>query len=69
MSFNSNISNLINIRLKLNESLNETCTIGLVSLDNKKLEEFKKLLLTIVGKDRNAKQVWNSERTTTYKNG
>ena len=27
------------------------------------------MLLTIVGKDRNAKKVWNSERTTTYKNG
>jgi len=69
MSINNNISNLINIRLKLNESLNETCTIGLVSLDNKKLEESEKLLLTIVGKARNTEQVWNAERTTTYKKG
>jgi len=29
MSINNNISNLINIRLKLNETMNETCTIGL----------------------------------------
>jgi hypothetical protein len=69
MSINNNISNLINIRLKLNESLNETCTIGLVSLDDKKLEDSEKLLLTIVGKARNTEQVWNTERTTTYKNG
>jgi hypothetical protein len=69
MSINNNISNLINIRLKLNESLNETCTIGLVSLDDKKLEESEKLLLTVVGKARNTEQVWNDERTTTYKNG
>jgi len=43
--------------------------IRLFSLDNKKLEESEKLLLTIVGKARNTDQVWNAERTSTYKSG
>ena len=69
MSINNNISNLIDIKLKLNESLNETCSIGLISLDNKKLEESEKLLLTVVGKVRNSGQFWNKDRTSTYEEG
>ena len=34
----NNLGNLINIKVKLNEVMNETCTIGLISLDDKKLE-------------------------------
>ena len=62
------LGNLIDIKVKLNETLNETCTIGLVSLDDKKLENSEKLLLTIVGKARNTNQTWNENRTSTLKN-
>ena len=65
----NNLGNIINIKVKLNEEMNETCTIGLVSLDDKKLENSEKLLLTIVGKVRNTNQVWNSDRTSTYSSG
>jgi len=65
----NNLGNLINIKVKLNEEMNETCTIGLVSLDDKNLENSEKLLLTIVGKVRNTNQVWNSNRTSTYSTG
>ena len=41
MSKESNLSDLINIKVKLNDTQNETCTIGLVSLDNKTLENQK----------------------------
>ena len=63
------LGNLINIKVKINEEMDETCTIGLVSLDNKKLENSEKLLLTVVGKTRNTNQVWNSDRTSTYSSG
>lgn len=69
MSVTHNITNLIEIKIKLNEKLNDTCTIGLVSLDNKKLEESEKLLLTVVGKVRNTNQTWMDKRTTTKKKG
>ena len=69
MNVDNNLGELINIKVKLNESLNETCTIGLVSLDDKKLENSEKLLLTIVGKIRNTNQTWNSNRTSTYEAG
>ena len=65
----NNLGNLINIKVKLNEEMNETCTIGLISLDDKKLENSEKLLLTIVGKVRNTNQVWNNDRTSTYNSG
>ena len=65
----NNLGNLINIKVKLNEELKETCTIGLVSLDDKKLENSEKLLLTVVGKVRNTNQVWNNDRTSTYSSG
>jgi hypothetical protein len=65
----NNLGNLINIKVKLNEEMNETCTIGLISLDDKKLENSEKLLLTIVGKVRNTNQVWNSNRTSTINSG
>ena len=65
----NNLGNLINIKVKLNDEMNETCTIGLVSLDDKKLENSEKLLLTRVGKVRNTNQVWNSNRTSTYSSG
>jgi hypothetical protein len=65
----NNLGNLINIKVKLNDEMNETCTIGLVSLDDKKLENSEKLLLTVVGKVRNTNQVWNSDRTSTYSSG
>ena len=48
----------MSIKIKLNETLSETCKIGLISLDNKKLIDSEKLLLTIVGKVRNNGQVW-----------
>ena len=63
-----NLGDLISIKVKLNENLNETCTIGLLSLDDKPLEKSDKLLLTIVGKVRNPGQVWNKDRNTTYSN-
>ena len=65
----NNIGNLIDIKLKLNETLNDTCTIGLVSLDDKNLEDSQKLLLTVVGKVKNTNQTWNVERTSTYEKG
>jgi len=65
----NNLGNLINIKVKLNEEMNETCTIGLISLDDKKLENSEKLLLTIVGKVRNTNQVWNKDRTSTSDSG
>ena len=65
MNIVNNLGNLINIKVKLNEKLNDTCTIGLVSLDDKKLEDSEKLLLTIVEKVRNTDQKWNEQRTTT----
>lgn len=49
--------------------MNDICTIGLLSLDDKKLEKSKKLLLTVVGKIKNTNQTWNQNRTFTYKNG
>jgi hypothetical protein len=69
MNIDNNLGELINIKLKLNESLNETCTIGLVSLDDKNLDISGKLLLTIVGKIRNTNQTWNENRTSTYQVG
>ena len=69
MNIENNITDLISIKLKLNEKLNETCTIGLVSLDDKKLIDSQKLLLTIAGKVRNSGQIWYNNRTTTKKDG
>ena len=69
MNKENNIADLMSIKLKLNETLNETCTIGLVSLDNKKLIDSEKLLLTITGKVRNTGQVWYNSRTTTLQEG
>jgi hypothetical protein len=66
MSKENKLGDLINIKVKLNEELNETCTVGLVSLDDQKLENSKKLLLTVVGKVRNTDQKWNNDRTSTY---
>ena len=65
MNKDNNLGDLVNIKVKLNENLNDTCTIGLVSLDDKKLKDSEKLLLTIVGKVRNSDQKWNEQRTTT----
>ena len=58
MNKENNIADLMSIKIKLNETLSETCKIGLISLDNKKLIDSEKLLLTIVGKVRNNGQVW-----------
>ena len=69
MDIKNNLGNLIDIKVKLNEEYNETCTIGLLSLDDQKLEKSKKLLLTIVGKVRNTNQKWNENRTSTYDEG
>ena len=69
MNKENNIEDFMSIKLKLNESLNETCTIGLVSLEDKKLINSEKLLLTIVGKIRNTGQIWYNNRTTTLQNG
>ena len=68
MDIEHNLGDILTIKLKLNESLNETCTIGLISLDNKNLKNSEKILLTIVGKIRNSEQIWNEERTSTGKN-
>ena len=67
MDIEHNLENILTIRLKLNESLNETCTVGLISLDNKSLKDSEKILLTIVGKIRNSDQIWNEDRTSTSK--
>ena len=69
MNKENNLGSLIYIKVKLNEALNETCTIGLISLDDKKLINSEKLLLTIVGKVRNTNQQWNKERNSTYSKG
>ena len=69
MNKENNIADLMSIKIKLNEALNETCTIGLVSLDDKKLIDSEKLLLTIAGKVRNSGQIWYNNRTTTLKDG
>ena len=69
MNKENNLGDLINIKVKLNEELNDTCTIGLVSLDDKNLEISEKLLLTVVGKVRNTDQIWNKEKTSTYSTG
>ena len=61
----NNLGDLVDIKVKLTDKFNETCTIGLISLDGKKLERAKKLLLTIVGKVRNTDQIWNDDRTST----
>ena len=62
----NNLGDLVDIKMKLADKFNETCTIGLISLDDQKLERAKKLLLTIVGKVRNTDQIWNDDRTSTY---
>ena len=67
MDIEHNLENILTIKLKLNESLNETCTVGLISLDNKSLKDSEKILLTIVGKIRNSEQIWNEDRTSTSK--
>ena len=67
MDKKNNLGDLLDIKIKLNESLNETCTIGILSLDNKNLENSEKILLTIVGKVRNTDQMWNEARTSTSK--
>ncbi len=61
MNKENNLGNLINIKVKLNGQINDTCTIGLVSLDDKILEKSEKLLLTIVGKMRNTNQIRTKE--------
>ena len=65
MDIEHNLGNILQIKLKLNDTLNETCTIGLISLDNKSLNSSEKILLTIVGKIRNTEQIWNENRTST----
>ena len=65
MDTEHNLGNILTIKLKLNDTLNETCTVGLVSLDDKNLIDSEKILLTIVGKIRNSEQKWNKERTST----
>ena len=65
MSIEHNLGNILTIKLKLNETLNETCTVGLMSLDNKSIIKSEKLLLTIVGKIRNSEQIWNQGRNST----
>ena len=65
MNIEHDIGSILVIKLKLNESLNETCTVGLTSLDNKNINDSEKLLLTIMGKIRNTDQTWNQWRTST----
>ena len=65
MNIEHNLENILTIKLKLNETLNETCTIGLISLDNNSLQNSSTILLTIVGKIRNSEQKWNLNRTST----
>ena len=65
MNIEHNLENILTIKLKLNETLNETCTVGLISLDNNSLQNSEKILLTIVGKIRNSEQKWNLNRTST----
>ena len=65
MDKENDLGNLINIKVKLNEKINDTCTIGLVSLDGKKLENNEKSLSTTPGKVRNLDQIWNEEKTIT----
>lgn len=69
MNKENNLGDLINIKVKLNEKINDTCTIGLVSLDDKTLEKSGILLLTVVGKVRNTNQIWDEGKTTTRKAG
>ena len=69
MDIENHLGDLIDIKIKLNDTQNETCTIGLVSLDNRNLDNSEKLLLTIVGKVRNTNQKWNKDKTSTYKDG
>ncbi|KAK8839346.1 hypothetical protein M9Y10_032282 [Tritrichomonas musculus] len=56
---------LLKIRIKLNEKLNESATVGIVSLDDKELENSGKILLVIAGKTKNTNQKWNKDRTST----
>ena len=65
MDIEHNLGKILQIKLKLNDTLNETCTIGLISLDNKSLNSSEKILLAIVGKIRNTEQIWNENRTST----
>ena len=65
MSIEHNLGNILTIKLKLNEILNETCTVGLMSLDNRSIIKSEKLLLTVVGKIRNNEQIWNQGRNST----
>ena len=65
MDIEHNLGNILTIKLKLNDTLNDTCTVGLISLDNKNIINSEKILLTIMGKIRNSEQVWNEERTST----
>ena len=69
MDIENHLGDLIDIKIKLNDTQNETCTIGLVSLDDRNLDNSEKLLLTIVGKVRNTNQKWNKDKTSTYKDG
>ena len=65
MNIEHNLGNILSIKLKLNETLNETCTVGVISLDNKDLINSEKILFSITGKVRNSEQIWNKERTST----
>ena len=67
MNIENKLGDILTIKLRLNESLNETCTVGLVSLDNKDIKNSEKILLSVVGKIRNSEQIWNEGRNSTSK--
>lgn len=58
---------LLKINISLNQTLKESATIGILSLDDRDLENSKKILLSIGGKIMNTGQKWNPSRTSTGK--
>ncbi|KAH0792373.1 cellulase family glycosylhydrolase [Histomonas meleagridis] len=55
---------LLKLNLKLNENLNESATVGIVTLDDNELQSSSKILLVIAGKFKNSNQKWNTARTS-----
>ena len=56
---------ILKIKLKLNENLKESATVGIVSLDDQNLHNSKKILMVVAGKVKNNGQKWNKERKST----
>ena len=58
---------ILKVSLKLKENLNESASIGLLSLDDHEIECSRQLLFVVGGKVKNNNQKWAQDRKSTGK--